>query len=329
MIFDDHEIIDDWNTSASWREDIAREAWWQTRIRAGMATYWVYQHLGNIPPSALGKDPTYAAVTAVDDATEVLNEFGTRADHDPTEYRWSYALDIGRTRVIVLDNRNARELSPGQRAMLPADQWGWLEQQVEGDFDHLVIGSSLPWLMPPAIHHVEAANEKWADSRRPRVARLAEKIRRTFDLEHWAAFQSSFDALADLLTRVADRDNGPATSCVLSGDVHHSYVARAELPARNPVYQLTCSPVHNQLPGFMKPAMRFSWSRVAERIGRGIARTAGLPPPKVGWRRLAGPVYENAISELVLTGRSAVVQVEATRPDKSLHLAVRISLSEP
>ncbi len=327
MIFDDHEIIDDWNTSAAWRADIGKESWWATRIRAGMSTYWVYQHLGNIPPSELGKDPVYAAVTGVDDATEVLNDFGARADRDPGEYRWSYALDVGRTRVVVVDNRAARQLTPGRRAMLLPDQWAWLEQQVEGDFDHLLIGSSLPWLMPPAIHHFEAANEKWCDSPRPRVARFGEKVRRTFDLEHWAAFGASFDALTDLLTRVADREDGPATACVLSGDVHHSYVAKALLPTRNPVYQLTCSPVHNQLPGFMKPAMRFSWSRVAERIGRGIARTAGLPPPPVRWQRLAGPVYENAISELVHTGRSAVVQVEATEPDKSLTLAVRLSLS--
>src|SRR5688572_21212783 len=57
MIFDDHEIIDDWNTSQSWRTDIAREPWWSTRVRAGLATYWVYQHVGNIPPSELAKDP--------------------------------------------------------------------------------------------------------------------------------------------------------------------------------------------------------------------------------------------------------------------------------
>jgi len=37
MIFDDHDIIDDWNTSASWRDDIERVAWWPGRIRGGLA----------------------------------------------------------------------------------------------------------------------------------------------------------------------------------------------------------------------------------------------------------------------------------------------------
>ena len=197
-----------------------------------------------------------------------------------------------------------------------------------GDFEHLVVGASLPWLMPPAIHHLEAASEKLTESRRPWVARRAEKLRRSVDLEHWAAFGKSFDALADLLTEVADRENGPATVCVLSGDVHHSYVARADIPTRAPIYQLTCSPVHNALPGFMKPAMRFSWSRVAAAIGRGVAKAAGLPRPSVRWHRGAGPVYRNAVSELTNNGRSAEVVIAGTEPDKQLHRMARVNLTQ-
>ena len=152
-------------------------------------------------------------------------------------------------------------------------------------------------------------------------------MRRAFDLEHWAAFGKSFDALGELLTHVADRDGGPATVCVLSGDVHHSYVARADLPTRSPIYQLTCSPVHNALPGFMKPAMRFSWSRAAAAIGRGIAKAAGLPPPSVRWHRVAGPVYSNAVSALTHDGRDAVVTIEGTEPDKLLHEMARVKLT--
>ena len=328
MIFDDHEIIDDWNISDTWRTDIARESWWATRIKAGMATYWVYQHLGNIPPSELDKDPVYAAVLAsADNATAVLDEFGTRADAEAGTYRWSYSLDLGRTRVVVIDNRAGRQLVPGERAMVSPADWSWLSDAVSGDHDHVVIGSSLPWLMPPAIHHLEAASEKLTESKRPWVRRRAEKVRRRVDLEHWAAFGKSFDALGELLTHVADRDGGPATVCVLSGDVHHSYVARADLPTRSPIYQLTCSPVHNALPGFMKPAMRFSWSRAAAAIGRGIAKAAGLPPPSVRWHRVAGPVYSNAVSALTHDGRAAVVTIEGTDPDKLLHEVARVKLT--
>ena len=38
MIFDDHDIRDDWNTSASWRADMNEKPWWRERIRAGLAS---------------------------------------------------------------------------------------------------------------------------------------------------------------------------------------------------------------------------------------------------------------------------------------------------
>jgi len=66
--------------------------------------------------------------------------------------------------------------------MLPSDEWQWFIDQAHGEYDHLVVGSSLPWLMPPAIHYLEAWNERRADSSSPRVAARAEKIRSTFDL---------------------------------------------------------------------------------------------------------------------------------------------------
>ena len=140
-------------------------------------------------------------------------------------------------------------------------------------------------------------------------------MRRAVDLEHWAAFQRSFDALAELFARVGQDGPGsgsaraayaaPASISVLSGDVHHSYVARADLgpDVRTPVHQLTCSPVHNQVPAVMRPLMRFGWSRLAAAVTRaaGPVRRA-LGRPVVRWRRLAGPYFGNAVSTLRLRG---------------------------
>ena len=50
MIFDDHDIRDDWNTSWTWHEEINRTPWWHERLMGGLSAYWVYQHLGNLPP---------------------------------------------------------------------------------------------------------------------------------------------------------------------------------------------------------------------------------------------------------------------------------------
>ena len=181
--------------------------------------------------------------------------------------RFSYRWDLGRSRLIMVDSRNARILDSGDRKMLGDREFAWLEDQIDEDpaaVDHLILGSSLPWLMPPAIHHLEAWNERTADSTRPRTAELAEKIRRTFDLEHWAAFTRSFNALGELFRRLGEGGTGapghrvgaggayaaPASISVLSGDVHHSYVAEAVFGTAmaTPVMQLTCSPVHRPAP---------------------------------------------------------------------------------
>jgi len=350
MIFDDHEIIDDWNTSASWRREMSDQPWWRERISAGLASYWVYQHLGNLGPDELAADPLYAKITTADDATDLLHDFGLSvdrpesADNTDRPYQWSFALDVGRTRLVMLDNRCNRVLSTGDRQVLPAAEWGWFLDQAHGDYDHLVVGSSLPWLMPPAIHHLEAWNERLADSARTRPAAYGEKVRRTFDLEHWAAFTRSFDALVELFRRLGEGGEGapghrvgaggayaaPASISVLSGDVHHSYVARASLgPAvRTPVHQLTCSPIHNQVPAMMRPFMRFSWSRVAARVTRGLARSAGVKRPALRWRRLAGPYFGNAVGTLRHRGDRAVVQIEGTSKDGHLFEVARVSLHD-
>ncbi|GGN53835.1 alkaline phosphatase [Actinoplanes lobatus] len=340
MIFDDHELIDDWNTSASWRADMAREPWWRERISGGLASYWIYQHLGNLSPDELAADPLFQKVSAAGDATELLREFGHRVDEPESAentdvpYQWSFALDLGRTRIVVLDNRCNRILTPGARAMLPPAEWDWFLDRAHGDYDHLVIGSSLPWLMPPAIHYLEAWNERLAESHRPRAAALGEKIRRAFDLEHWAAFGRSFAALGELFRRLGEGDPAaeghrigaggvyaaPASISVLSGDVHHSYVARADFghAMTTPVYQLTCSPIHNEVPLPMRPLMRIAWSRAVAQVARGLARTLSVHKPALRWKRLSGPYFGNAVGTLRLDGATATARIEGTAKDGGL-----------
>ncbi|MEV1013924.1 alkaline phosphatase D family protein [Micromonospora sp. NPDC049801] len=355
MIFDDHEIIDDWNTSASWRAEMREQPWWAERIGSGLASYWVYQHLGNLAPDEIAADPVYAKVVAAEDATGVLREFGHRVDqeadlaHDTerwraVQYQWSYALDLGRTRLVMLDNRCSRVLEPGSRAMLPPGEWSWFLDQAHGVYDHLVVGASLPWLLPQGIHHIEAWNEKLADSRRPWVARTAEKLRRALDLEHWAAFRRSFEALGETFARIGTgtpRESGarvgagpayapPASISVLSGDVHHSYVARARFadPAVvTPVHQLTCSPIHNQVPAGIRPLMKMGWSSGPAGATRALARSAGVRRPGVRWRKLAGPYFGNAVATLTHRGRQAEVIIEGTTSDGHLRPVMSRRLS--
>ncbi|MGC3002524.1 alkaline phosphatase D family protein [Streptomyces sp. G35A] len=323
MIFDDHDVIDDWNTSASWVEDMRATSWWQDRVLSGLMSYWVYQHLGNLSPAEIAADPLYAAVRESGDGTDVLRAFAAKAEADAASVRWSYRRDFGRVRLLMVDSRAARVLAEGERAMLDPGEWAWLREQAldgRGSYDHLLIGTSLPWLLPHLVHDVE----EWSSvlcrgDKGARWARLGEKLRRGADLEHWAAFPESFGELAGLIAEVGSGPSAPATVCVLSGDVHHAYVAEPSWPdgsgpdAR--VVQLTCSPVHNSIPLSIRLGFRFGWSAAARWLGRAFARHGGLARPPVTWRRTGGPWFGNQIMTLTTRGRSAVLRLEHARAD--------------
>ncbi len=322
MIFDDHDVKDDWNTSQSWREEMQATDWWEERIIGGLSSYWVYQHLGNLSPAELADNELFAKVRAAEDAEPILREFARHADQEvdgAKGTRWSYRRDLGRTRLLVVDSRCGRVLADGRRAMVSDDEFGWIERQVEGgDYDHLLIGTSLPWLMPRALHDVESWDEALAaGSRGPRFTGIAEKMRRGADMEHWAAFRRSFDRLAALIARVGRGEHGgrpPATICVLSGDVHHAYVTRARYPdpVESAVYQVVCSPVHNHVQAYMHLGFRLGWSRAAEKLTRWIGRYAKVPPTPLDWQKLAGPFFGNELGTLLLDGRRAEVLLERT-----------------
>ncbi|MET9777501.1 alkaline phosphatase D family protein [Streptomyces sp. NPDC006367] len=316
MVFDDHDVIDDWNTSAAWVADMRATGWWRERILSGLMSYWVYQHLGNLSPAELAADPLYAAVREAPDGTGALRDFAARADADPASVRWSYRRDLGRVRLVMVDSRAARVLDEDHRSMLDPQEAAWLREQVldgrddgASPYDHLLVGTSLPWLLPPLVHDIEAWNAALCGGGRgARWARWGERIRRGADLEHWAAFPSSFDALAALIAEAGTGPGAPATVSVLSGDVHHAYVAEPSWPGRGPdarVTQLTCSPVHNSVPLSIRLGFRFGWSAPARALGRWFGRHGRCSPPAVSWRRTGGPWFGNQLMTLTLRGRSA------------------------
>ncbi|MFE9825052.1 alkaline phosphatase D family protein [Streptomyces sp. NPDC005791] len=324
MIFDDHDVIDDWNTSAAWLQDMRRTPWWHERIISGLMSYWVYQHLGNLSPDALEADPVYAAVRAAPDGTETLRGHAAAADADPTRARWSYRRVFGRVRLLMVDTRAARTLEEQQRSMLRDEEARWLRDEMLADpgaVDHLLIGTSLPWLLPPLIHDAETWNAALCGGERgERWARFGEKVRRAGDLEHWAAFPESFRRLSELLREAGSGPGAPATVCVLSGDVHHAYIAepqwsgsaREDAPASH-VLQLTCSPVHNSVPGYLRAGFRFGWSGAGRWLGRALARHGRTGSPPLRWHKAGGPWFGNQLMTLTLHGRKAALTLVQAR----------------
>jgi PhoD-like phosphatase len=311
MIFDDHDVHDDWNTSTDWIRDIRSRGWWDERIVGGLMSYWVYQHLGNLSPEDRMDDGTYRAVRACDgDAGPIVREFAFAADREVSGARWSYRRDIGRTRLVMMDSRAGRVLRPDARHMVDAEEWACIERWTEGSFDHVLLGTSLPALLPRGMHFLEAWNEAVCEGAWGGLAaRVAERLRQGLDLEHWAAFGKSLRDLEDLLERIASGRHGeaPGSVVMLSGDVHHAYLARAhfaaENGARSPVYQAVCSPLRNPLDAHERHGIRLAMTRRAERIGQALARAAGVPEEPLRWSIDEGPWFDNQIATLELDGR--------------------------
>ncbi len=145
----------------------------------------------------------------------------------------------------MVDSRAARDLTPERRALLDKDEMAWLDDKMRGGFRHLLVGTSLPFLLPLGLHHVESWNEALSEGAwGRRAARFGEKVRQTVDLEHWGAFQNSFRKVAGMVSEVADGKRGPAPEIIafLSGDVHFSYVSEVERSSGSRIVQAVCSP---------------------------------------------------------------------------------------
>jgi hypothetical protein len=311
MIFDDHDVIDDWNTSRDWVLAQRAEGWWDERIVGAFASYWCYQHLGNLSPEDREEDACYRAVREADgDAAAIVRDSAFRADRDVAGARWSYKRDIGRTRLVVMDSRAGRVLQPGSRSMVDAEEWACIEEWTRGDFDHLLLGTSLPVFLGRGMHYVEAWNEAVCDGAWGKIAsRLAERLRQGVDLEHWAAFGDSLRALERLLGAIASGRHGsaPGSVVLMSGDVHHAYIAQAQ-PVDGerwsaPVYQAVCSPLRNPLDSRERRTIKLGMTRAAAAIGRGLARAAGVEGEPLTWEITDGPWFDNQVATLDLDGR--------------------------
>ena len=214
--------------------------------------------------------------------------------------------------------------------MVDADEWGWILEHATGGFDHLLLGTSLPVLLGPGMHYAQAWNEAvcsgaWG----ARAAGWGEKIRRSQDLDHWSSFHGSFTELTDLIRAVGAGEKGrpPTSIVVLSGDVHHCYLAEATFRDENvesPVYQAVCSPLRNALPSKKSFLQDNAWSGLAALTSRFLARLAGIPEEPLTWRMTHDAAFfDNQIATLELENRSATITFEKAVLDASKEPALK------
>jgi hypothetical protein len=206
--------------------------------------------------------------------------------------------------------------------MVDDEEWDWITKEATGGYDHLLLGTSVPFLLLPALHNLEAWNEAvcggaWGEA----MTGPGEKLRQMQDLEHWPAFHKSFLKLAELQRAVASGERGeaPASVVTLSGDVHHAYLAEVAFPRgsgiKSAVWQAVCSPFRNPLDDKERTVIRALNTKPAALVTRALRRAAGVEDPPLRWRLTGGgPWFDNQYVILTLDGRRIDMRLEKASP---------------
>ena len=237
-------------------------------------------------------------------------DLARRVDRHPEVYRWSYRRDLGDCRLVVVDSRAARVLEPDRRSMLDPDEMAWLDEQLTGDVEHLFIGTSLPFLLPPGLHDFEAIDEVLAEGahgrlvatgcragppeHRPRaLGGLQRGLRRGLRHRHGR--------------RAGHRGAAPSTIVFLSGDVHNSYVAEVTDAAGGTAPGRASSRPSARRSATRCPRIRVMMSAFA-RESRAADATSSrparkrVPDPAYPWLVTDGPWFDNCLAEATIQG---------------------------
>jgi hypothetical protein len=217
MMFDDHEVTDDWNLREDWSRKVCSAPFGGRVLRNALSAYAVFQHWGNDPDAFEPGTPGAGVLEALDgfsgaeaDAKKTaqlakhvrVHWPGEPSATDPQLLRWSFRYRGPRFELIALDTRTRRRMVGKRMALLTPEDIGAALTPSEPRADFFIVLSPAP-----------VVGRRWLAM----LQRLSGKARRPQwgDDEGWdhADTRSLFQArLLDL-----------APAVVLSGDVHFGY----------------------------------------------------------------------------------------------------------
>ena len=240
MIFDDHDVIDDWNTSRDWVREMRATGWWDERIVGGFMSYWCFQHLGNLSPEDRDEDAVLPRGARRRRATPapIVRDFAFRADREVAGARWSYRRDVGRTRLVMMDSRAGRVLEPGRA--LDGRRRGVGLHRGSG---RTATSTTCCWAprcrssSGAGMHCLEAWNEAVSDGawgRLPRRRRAPAPGPRPRALGRVRRLAARARAPARARSPRGATAAAPGSVVLLSGDVHHAYLAEARRSGGRP-----------------------------------------------------------------------------------------------
>ncbi len=265
MIFDDHEITNNWNITPLWQAQRLRQGGAQMLID-GLVAYWVYQGWGNFGLQDAADHDLLAIMRQAEesglDALAALQERIRQAIYRVKTLKWDYTLptmppifvfDARADRSVAPDQQSAADIAPriiGKEQMARLYAWAGAYEE-----STLVLVSSVPALLPPAIGLAEymlglRPLRPMAFAPLRRLVRFVSSrqhgVSARMGFEHWPVFYATW---RELVAFCAQRKRD---LFILSGDVHFSYAMAAHVPGSPPskravLYQLVTSPFRNEL----------------------------------------------------------------------------------
>lgn len=233
MIFDDHDVTDDWNLTIGWEKAAYENPFAKRIIGNGLLSYWLCQGWGNEPDN-FNQEFLDLALHYFDAPTAKNQDRFIRYLY--SFEKWHYTIHTS-PKVVVLDTRTRRWRSES-RMNKPSGLMDWeamIEFQQELMYqDKVIIVSAAPMF---GVKFIEALQKGMTTLGQPLL----------IDAENWMAHPGSANTLLSIFTHTKT----PTNFVILSGDVHYSFAYDIKLRFRRNspnIYQITCSGFKNQFP---------------------------------------------------------------------------------
>lgn len=238
MIFDDHDITDDWNLSALWESTVYEHPFSKRIVGNALIGYLLCQGWGNNPSMFADFMPLVDALTKVGGQGSFLNKEGHKILIDRLlEFQhWDYTVATSPP-LIVLDTRTRRwrsEIARGRPS-------GLMDWEALSEFQQAVMGEKSVVVVSPApmfgVKLIETIQRLFTYAGRPLMV----------DAENWMAHRGA----ASVLFNIFAHSGTPQNFTILSGDVHYSFVydVRLRHKRNSPrIWQITSSGIKNEFP---------------------------------------------------------------------------------
>ncbi|MED5334119.1 MAG: alkaline phosphatase family protein [Pseudomonadota bacterium] len=232
MIFDDHDVTDDWNLTRGWEQEVYGNPLSKRMIGNALIGYLLCQGWGNAPKKVaplIAKVQESMGESGLNSHDEIIDDL---LDFD----QWHYRLDTTPP-IEVLDTRTQRWRSESNMNK-PSGLMDW---EALCDFQHSIIGKESVIVVSAApiygVKVIEAIQK---------VFTFFGKAL-TVDAENWMAHKGT----ANVILNIFRHYKTPPDFIILSGDVHYSFVYDVRLRFRRNsphITQFTCSGLKNAFP---------------------------------------------------------------------------------